>query len=95
MSAGDAHRSLAARGPNVGRAHKPSGASKPRLLMLVAERDEYSAELIEYPLGTEGFSVEVTLDAVDAKRKFEEIRPQRSAMADRSPARLRARCRRG
>lgn len=76
MSAADAHRSLADRVQDVGRADEPSRAAKPRLLLiLVAERDEYSAELIEYLLRTEGFSVEVTLDAAEAKRTFEEVRP--------------------
>jgi DNA-binding transcriptional MerR regulator len=75
MSAADAHRSLADRLRDAGRAPGPAGVAKRRVLILVAERDEYSAELIEYLLRTEGFSVEVTLDADEAKRKFEETRP--------------------
>jgi DNA-binding transcriptional MerR regulator len=76
MSAADAHRSLAGRAQEVGRVPEPSHTAKSRvLLILVADRDEYSAELIEHLLGTEGFIVEVTLDVEEAKRKFEELRP--------------------
>jgi DNA-binding transcriptional MerR regulator len=75
MSAADAHRLLADRGPDIPGAQEPSSAARPRLLILVAERDEYSAELIEYLLRTEGFRVEVTLDAHEAKRRFEDIQP--------------------
>jgi DNA-binding transcriptional MerR regulator len=76
MSAADAHRLLADTLDELGQAHEEPGAAHPRLLILVAGRDEYSAELIEYLLRTEGFAVEVTLDAGEAKRKFEEIRPE-------------------
>ncbi len=76
MSAADAHRLLAASLEEVGRAHEEPGAAHPRLLILVAGRDEYSAELIEYLLRTEGFAVEVTLDPGEAKRKSEAIRPE-------------------
>jgi DNA-binding transcriptional MerR regulator len=75
MSAADAHRSLGDRGQDISGLQGPSGAGRPRLLILVAERDEYSAELIEYLLRTEGFRVEVTLDADETKRKFEDIQP--------------------
>jgi DNA-binding transcriptional MerR regulator len=76
LSAADAHRSLADGDQHVaGQRHEPAGGAGPRLLILVAERDQYSAKLIEYLLRTEGFGVEVTLDADEAKRKFEEIRP--------------------
>jgi DNA-binding transcriptional MerR regulator len=74
LSAADAHRSLADR-DDAARGHEPPDGARPRLLILVAERDQYSAELIEYLLRTEGFSVEVTLDADEAKRRFEDIRP--------------------
>jgi DNA-binding transcriptional MerR regulator len=76
LSAADAHRSLADRDQHVaGQRHEPAGGAGPRLLILVAERDQYSAELIEYLLRTEGFSVELALDADEAKRKFEDVRP--------------------
>ncbi|MGZ4371664.1 MAG: MerR family transcriptional regulator [Gaiellaceae bacterium] len=46
-----------------------------RLLILLAERDRYAAELSEYFLRTEGYDVELVLDATDAKRKFSELAP--------------------
>ena len=57
----------------TGREQRAEG--RPRILILIAERDEYSAELIEFLLRTEGFAVEVTLDADEAKHKFELVRP--------------------
>jgi DNA-binding transcriptional MerR regulator len=72
MSAADAHRSLAARGQEA--AASDSG-TRPRLLILVAERDSYSAELIEFLLNTEGFQVELALDVDEARTKFEKISP--------------------
>jgi DNA-binding transcriptional MerR regulator len=75
MSAADAHRSLANRGEDIARAPERQRAAQPRRLILVAERDEYSAELIEYLLRTEGFCVDVTLDSDEAKRRFEDERP--------------------
>lgn len=74
MSAADAHRSLAPQMPmeSTGR---PPGDRPPRVLILVAERDRYSAELIEFLLQTEGFGVEVAMDAADAMRMFERTQP--------------------
>src|ERR1700760_1737637 len=73
-TAADAHRALAQRVvKRAGREQRPEG--RPRILILIAERDEYSAELIEFLLRTEGFAVEVTLDADEAKHKFEFVRP--------------------
>jgi two-component system response regulator MtrA len=57
------------------RATEVRAPGRPRVLILVAERDEYSAELIEFLLRTEGFSVEVTLDADDARLLFLSTRP--------------------
>lgn len=73
-TAADAHRALAQRMVKpTGREQRAEG--RPRILILIAERDEYSAELIEFLLRTEGFAVEVTLDADEAKHKFELVRP--------------------
>jgi DNA-binding transcriptional MerR regulator len=73
-TAADAHRALAQR--MVKRIERDQRAEgQPRILILIAERDEYSAELIEFLLRTEGFAVEVTLDADEAKRRFELLRP--------------------
>ena len=46
-----------------------------RLLILLAERDRYAAELSEYFLRTEGYEVLLTLDAADAERRFEQAQP--------------------
>jgi DNA-binding response OmpR family regulator len=74
LSAADAHRSLAQRMLRGAGPAAPAQA-RPRLLILVAERDEYSAELIEFLLRTEGFGVEVALDVDETKRKFGRARP--------------------
>jgi CheY-like chemotaxis protein len=74
LSAADAHRSLAQRmlaGPGA----RESAEAPVRLLILVAERDEYSAELTEFLLRTEGFGVDVALHADEARRRFELARP--------------------
>ncbi len=47
----------------------------PRLLILLAERDPYAAELAEFFLQTEGYEVVLALDADDAARKFEQLLP--------------------
>jgi DNA-binding transcriptional MerR regulator len=47
-----------------------------RLLILLAERDPYAAELAEFFLHTEGYDVALALDADDAVRKHEELSPQ-------------------
>jgi len=73
-TAADAHRLVAqqvAEGTLL-EAHARAGA---RVLILIAERDEYSAELIEFLLRTEGFAVEVALDVDETKRRFELLRP--------------------
>jgi DNA-binding transcriptional MerR regulator len=46
-----------------------------RLLILLAERDRYAAELSEYFLRTEGYEVLLTLDAADAEKRFEQTQP--------------------
>ena len=50
-------------------------AGKTRLLILLAERDPYAAELAEYFLRTEGYEVAAALDATDATQKVEELTP--------------------
>jgi DNA-binding transcriptional MerR regulator len=73
-SAADAHRALAQRPPG-GRGYADHVKAETRVLILVAERDQYTAELIEFLLRTEGFGVEVTLDVDEAQRKFRLIEP--------------------
>jgi len=72
LSAADAHRALGHR--SLGLPPVESSA-RPKLLIMVAEREPYSAELIEFFLQTEGFAVELALDAHEARAKFEETRP--------------------
>jgi DNA-binding transcriptional MerR regulator len=73
-TAADAHRALAERMVRRTRAEQPPDG-RPRILILIAERDEYSAELIEFLLRTEGFAVETTIDPDQAKHKFALVRP--------------------
>lgn len=46
-----------------------------RILILLAERDRYAAELSEYLLRTEGYEVLLTLDAADAEERFGQNQP--------------------
>ena len=72
-SAADAYRTLARESfTQAGRLRAMQAGA--RVLILVAERDEYTAELIEFLLRTEGYAVEVTLDVDEAKRRFERTR---------------------
>jgi DNA-binding transcriptional MerR regulator len=70
----DAHRLLAERaaGSVSFGAREAAGT---RLLILLAERDPYAAELAEYFLRTEGYEVAAVLDAAEAARKFDELSP--------------------
>ena len=80
MSAADAHRLLADRvSPGPG-GQASAGSLGPRVLILVAARDRYSAELVEFLLDTEGFDVELTLNVEEAKRGFERVRPDLSVI---------------
>lgn len=48
----------------------------PRLLILLAERDPYAAEFVEFFLQTEGYEVALALDADDAAVKLEQRLPE-------------------
>jgi DNA-binding transcriptional MerR regulator len=75
MAPADAHRLLAERlGAGLLSFGEPE-AGKTRLLILLAERDSYAAELSEYFLRTEGYEVASALDATDATRRSEELTP--------------------
>ena len=74
-SAADAHRLLAGRAGSVSLLEGLPGSRGPRILILVAARDKYSAELIEFLLRTEGFQVELALDVEAAEAAFERVRP--------------------
>jgi DNA-binding transcriptional MerR regulator len=76
FSAADAHRLLSERLED----HGPPGGMElqqpaTELLVLLAERDPYGAELSEYFLHTEGYVVELALSAADAERSFVERPP--------------------
>ena len=75
VSAADAHRSLAQRVLTDTAPEGRAEAGRPRVLVLIAERDQYSAELIEFMLRTEGFGVEVTLETDEARRRFQVAQP--------------------
>ena len=80
MSAADAHRLLAGQASPGARFRVPSGSARPRVLILVAARDQYSAELVEFLLRTEGFRVELAMGVEDAKRAFEQTQPNLSVI---------------
>lgn len=76
VSAADAHRLLAEQvqsGPRPPLPSVTSDGSQP--LVLVADRDPYSADLVVHFLRAEGYAVDVALDAATAVRKFEERTP--------------------
>jgi DNA-binding transcriptional MerR regulator len=74
-SAADAHRALAQRPPGR-RGYADYVRAATRVLILVAERDQYTAELIEFLLRTEGFGVEITFDMNEAQRRFGLVGPE-------------------
>jgi DNA-binding transcriptional MerR regulator len=77
FSAADAHRLLREllEGGEAPGAFEQHGPAAPELLVLLAERDPYGAELSEYFLRTEGYVVELALSAEDAERAFRERAP--------------------
>jgi DNA-binding transcriptional MerR regulator/anti-sigma regulatory factor (Ser/Thr protein kinase) len=72
MAAPDAHRLLQQRAEEVTFVPEDPSIS---MLVLVAERDVYAAELSEYFLRTEGYDVRVALDGDEARRLQRERRP--------------------
>jgi DNA-binding transcriptional MerR regulator len=75
MAPADAHRLLAERLDAGSLSFSEPEAGKTRLLVLLAERDPYAAELSEYFLRTEGYEVASALDTADATQKVEELTP--------------------
>jgi CheY-like chemotaxis protein len=71
----DAHRLLADRLDRGGSRFVSPDAISTRLLILLAERDPYAAELAEYFLRTEGYEVAMSLDVSDAARKSRQLAP--------------------
>ena len=76
MSPGDAHRLLAEHMGEGAGLSLTEPQSEVRLLILLAERDPYSAEFAEYFLKTEGYETLIVLDAMDARTRFEELSPE-------------------
>lgn len=79
LQAGDAHRLLEDRLAAGDRfdGHAPSlEEPRSRLLVLLAERDRYAADLSEYFLRTEGYEVEATFDPDSALSTFTSLDPQ-------------------
>jgi DNA-binding transcriptional MerR regulator len=73
----DAHRLLAERAVDVG-GLVDADRDRTTIVVLLAERDRYAAELLEYFLRTEGYEVCVARDAERAEQLFAEQRPQLS-----------------
>ncbi len=73
----DAHRLLAERLGEAGSLSLPDplGAT---IVVLLAERDRYAAELLEYFMRTEGYDVCVAFDPALAEQMFAERRPELS-----------------
>jgi DNA-binding transcriptional MerR regulator len=75
MAPADAHRLLAERLAAGSLSVGEPEPVKTQLLVLLAERDPFAAELFEYFLRTEGYEVASAMDAADAARKFEQLAP--------------------
>ena len=75
ISPADAHRLLAEQLAAGSLSFGAREAAGTRLLILLAERDPYAAELSEYFLRTEGYEVALALDTADAAQKVEELTP--------------------
>lgn len=73
ISPGDAHRLLS---ETAGNLPLPAGDAGDRIVILLAERDPYAAELAEYFLKTEGFEIVLAMDASDAAGALTADRPQ-------------------
>jgi DNA-binding transcriptional MerR regulator len=77
FSPGDAHRLL---GEQIDRGSEIVAAGmveeQTGILVLIAERDRFSASLEDYLLRTEGFLVEIASSAEEAEQKFDELMPQ-------------------
>jgi DNA-binding response OmpR family regulator len=74
VSPADAHRMLAER-VSTGESLREPDADAPQVLILVAERNEHAAELVDYLLRTEGFAVEVATTPAEALERFVSLSP--------------------
>jgi DNA-binding response OmpR family regulator len=71
-SAADAHRLL---GEQLGQPSDAGDAGDVLMLILLAERNRFAAELCEYFLRTEGYEVCLASNPAEAERSFVEHRP--------------------
>jgi DNA-binding transcriptional MerR regulator len=71
----EAHRLLAERLAQ-GSSERAAPEGDRTVLILLAERDPYAAEIAEFFLRTEGYEVVLALDAGDAERVYEQRSPQ-------------------
>jgi DNA-binding transcriptional MerR regulator len=76
LSAADAHRLLTDQSEGGQRLSDDGPSARPRLLVLVAERDPAAAELEHFFLRTEGYEVTLALTADDAEERWLESRPR-------------------
>ena len=77
FSPGDAHRLLAEQIDQGGEiVAAATGEEQTGILVLIAERDRFSASLEDYLLRTEGFRVEIASSAEAAEQKFDELAPR-------------------
>jgi CheY-like chemotaxis protein len=76
LSAADAHRLLDERSAGGEPAMQHSPGARPRLLVLLAERDPGAADLAQFFLRTEGYDVHLALAADEAEERWVESRPQ-------------------
>jgi DNA-binding transcriptional MerR regulator len=74
LQAADAHRVVAQRLAE-GRTLVPEPADPSGVSILLAERDIYTAQMIEYLLRTEGYEVTIAHDALDAREVFARTAP--------------------
>ena len=72
----EAHRLLAERLADDSRTRATSNGGDRTLLILLAERDPFAAEIVEFFLRTEGYDVALAFDAIEAERVSEQRAPQ-------------------
>jgi CheY-like chemotaxis protein len=76
LQAAEAHRLLTLRiQDGMTLVPSPSAKTAERVSILLAERDVYAAELVEYLLRTEGYEVVIALDGRDAVAAYDQRRP--------------------
>jgi DNA-binding response OmpR family regulator len=72
----DAHRLLAERGSAGPLSVARAASGRPRPLILLAERDPYATDLLEYFLRMDGYDIDVATDAAEAENKVLGLSPE-------------------